>query len=98
MRVNPGTGRIYQLSPTSRMGSTPLPRHTAPLARPAQPAAVQPKKAGFLDGLKGLFAKATSAVGNFVSGIFGMFTMSSTRELHAGGRTTSSGGGGTGTV
>lgn len=98
MRVNPGTGRIYQLSPTSRMGATPLPsRPTAPLARPAEAAAPRPK-ASFWGGVKGFFGGVARAIGNAVGGFFGLFAMGSARQDYAGRVTVKSGGGGSGTV
>jgi hypothetical protein len=100
MRVNPGTGRIYQLSPTSRMGSTPLPRATAPLPRPvvAAPAPTKPRSGGFLSGVKNLLKQVGGALSGLVGAVAGLFSRPQVYQLEASGRGIKTGGGGTGTV
>lgn len=100
MRVNPGTGRIYQLSPTSRLGSTPI-VHQAPGARRAPAAApvVKPQASGFFSGLLGGVQRALGRAAEAVSGLFGklaqLMTGGDLRQLEASGRgkQTSSGSG-----
>lgn len=100
MRVNPGTGRIYQLSPTSRLGSTPMqaPRPTAPLARKPRAAQEAPKP-GLFARFKGFVSSVFKGVSEIASGfaqLFGFGRMQ--RQDYAGGRSVATGGGGSGTV